>query len=460
MLFAIVDIETTGGNPLQGGITEIAALIHDGKKVIDTFHSLINPQQFIPGFITGLTGIDQEMVKDSPVFGEIAEEFFEFLKEKIFVAHNVNFDYTFVKEAFRKEGFSYEVQKLCTVKLSRKAFPGYKSYSLGRLCEHLNIRIDNRHRAMGDAKATAVLFGKIHEQSSDVIFHSLKKNSGELFLPPNISKEKYLELPESTGVYYFHDAKGKVIYVGKALDIRSRFKGHFSGTSKDKSKMDLKYEIHDISVEITGSEFLAYLIEMLEIKRLWPKYNKSQKFKSSVWGLVNYEDTNGFLRFQISKIASSINTVQQFDSHSEAWKFLMDNVGTFELCPKLSGMQKSNEACFDHKIQKCKGACCGQEDAESYNERVKLFLATIDQMSGSILIREKGRNAEEQAAMFFENGLFSGYAFISRTESISKLSEVFDILKKVKMIPESKYILRNFLGKIPMNNIMVIKEDF
>ncbi|MDO9554916.1 exonuclease domain-containing protein [Rhodonellum sp.] len=460
MLFAIVDIETTGGNPLQGGITEIAALIHDGNRVIDTFHTLINPQQFIPGFITGLTGIDQEMVKDSPIFAEIASEFFDFLKDKIFVAHNVNFDYTFIKEAFRKEGYVYDVQKLCTVKLSRKAFPGYKSYSLGRLCEHLNIRIENRHRAIGDAQATAILFGKIHGQNSDVISQSLKKNSGELFLPPNISIEKYLELPESTGVYYFHDAKGKVIYVGKALDIRSRFKGHFSGTSKDKAKMDLKYEIHDISVEVTGSEFLAYLIEMLEIKRLWPKYNKSQKFKSSNWGLVSYEDASGFLRFQISKVASAINTVQQFDSHSEAWKFLMDNVETFELCPKLSGMQKSNEACFDHKIQKCKGACCGKEQPDSYNERVQLFLSTIDELSGSILIREKGRNKEEQAAMFFENGLFSGYGFISHSESISKLSEVFDVLKKVKMIPESKYILKSFLGKIPMNNIMVIKEGF
>ncbi|ERM81280.1 hypothetical protein P872_10025 [Rhodonellum psychrophilum GCM71 = DSM 17998] len=460
MLFAIVDIETTGGNPLQGGITEIAALIHDGNRVIDTFHTLINPQQFIPGFITGLTGIDQEMVKDSPIFAEIAAEFFDFLKDKIFVAHNVNFDYTFIKEAFRKEGYVYDVQKLCTVKLSRKAFPGYKSYSLGRLCEHLNIRIENRHRAIGDAQATAILFGKIHGQNSDVISQSLKKNSGEMFLPPNISKEKYLELPESTGVYYFHDAKGKVIYVGKALDIRSRFKGHFSGTSKDKAKMDLKYEIHDISVEVTGSEFLAYLIEMLEIKRLWPKYNKSQKFKSSNWGLVSYEDASGFLRFQISKVASAINTVQQFDSHSEAWKFLMDNVETFELCPKLSGMQKSNEACFDHKIQKCKGACCGKEQPDSYNERVQLFLSTIDELSGSILIREKGRNKEEQAAMFFENGLFSGYGFISHSESISKLSEVFDVLKKVKMIPESKYILKSFLGKIPMNNIMVIKEGF
>lgn len=460
MLFAIVDIETTGGNPLQGGITEIAALIHDGNRVMDTFHTLVNPQQFIPGFITGLTGIDQEMVKNSPVFGEIAAELFEFLKGKIFVAHNVNFDYTFIKEAFRKEGYVYEVQKLCTVKLSRKAFPGYKSYSLGRLCEQLNIRIENRHRAIGDAEATAILFKKIYGVNNDVINLSLKKNNGELFLPPNISKEKYLELPESTGVYYFHDAKGKVIYVGKALDIRSRFKGHFSGTSKDKAKMDLKYEIHDISVELTGSEFLAYLIEMLEIKRLWPKFNKSQKFKSSNWALVSYEDTNGFLRFQISKVISAINTVQQFDSHSEAWKFLMDNVETFELCPKLSGIQKSNDGCFDYKIKKCKGACCGKEDVESYNYRVKEFLSSIDEMSGSILIREKGRNAEEQSAMFFENGLFSGYGFISHSESISKLSEVFDVLKKVKMIPESKYILRSFLGKIPMNNIMVIKESF
>jgi len=313
MEFVIVDIETTGGNPSQGGITEIAALAFDGEKIIDKFHTLINPERYIPNFITGLTGIDQNMVDGAPTFGEIAQELYDFLENRIFVAHNVNFDYSFIKEAFKNLGFEFSPMKLCTVRLSRKAFPGYGSYSLGRICEQLSIKIENRHRAFGDAEATTLLFQKIYSIMPEVIFETLKKNNGEAFLPPNISKEKYLQIPEKTGIYYFHDQKGQVIYVGKANNIRSRFKSHFSGNSQE--KMKLKSEIHDISWELTGSEFLAYLLETLEIKRIWPKFNRALKYKSSNWGLFQYEDNTGYIRFQVGKNSGSLKPIFEFDSH-------------------------------------------------------------------------------------------------------------------------------------------------
>lgn len=299
MEFVIVDIETTGGNPINGGITEIAALAYKDGKVIDQFHSLINPERYIPGFITGLTGIDQDMVENSPTFAELADELLDFLKGRVFVAHNVNFDYTFIRESFRQVGISYDSAKLCTVRLSRKVFPGLGSYSLGRICEQLQIKIENRHRAFGDAEATAILFDKIYSKDALIVHSSLKRNAGETFLPPNISKEKYMEIPEATGIYFFHDKNGQVIYVGKATNIRSRFKGHFSGNSKE--KINLKSEIHDVSWKLTGSEFLAFLLELLEIKNLWPKYNKALKYKSNNWALYSYEDNAGYLRFQVSK---------------------------------------------------------------------------------------------------------------------------------------------------------------
>jgi len=275
MKYVIVDIETTGGNPTHGGITEIAAILYDGNRVVDSFHSLIDPERMVPGFITGLTGIDNSMLEGAPKFSEIADELYDFLKGNVFVAHNVNFDYSFIREALKLAGIEYSAPKLCTVRLSRKAFPGFGSYSLGRICGHLSITIKERHRAMGDAEATVELFDKIIKSSPDVILQTLKKSGGESFLPPHISRQRFLEIPESTGIYYFHDKNGQVIYVGKANDIRSRFKGHFSSNSKD--KMPLYNEIHDISWELTGNEFLAFLLESLEIKRLWPKYNKALK---------------------------------------------------------------------------------------------------------------------------------------------------------------------------------------
>lgn len=459
MLFAIVDIETTGGNPTQGGITEIAALVHDGEKIVDQFHTLLNPERFIPGFITGLTGIDQQMVADAPTFEDIAHRLFEFLKDKVFIAHNVNFDYSFIREAFKNHGYTFDVPKLCTVRLSRKAFPGYRSYGLGRICEQLSIKIENRHRAYGDAAATAVLFERIYHTSPDLVLGSLKKNNGEAFLPLNISKEQYIKIPESTGVYYFHDAKGQVIYVGKALNIRSRFKGHFSGNTLDSEKTKLRAEIHDVSWEITGSEFLAYLFELLEIRRLWPKYNRAQKFKASSWGLYQYEDSQGFIRFQIGKSTKGLLPLIQFDNHAEGWKFLMDKITEFQLCPKLSGIQKVPNECYDVKIGLCKGACCDQEESLTYNKRAKEFIGILRQHSGNIIIKDKGRTASEETALYFENGIFSGYGFFSKEEDLRTDTEIMDQINKVKQYPDSKYILRSFLSKIPIDQIKMIKSE-
>ncbi|HOO84978.1 MAG TPA: 3'-5' exonuclease [Prolixibacteraceae bacterium] len=157
-MYAIVDIETTSGSHKTGKITEIAIYIHDGEKIIDSFVSLVNPECFIPEYITRLTGIDNKMVATSPKFYELAKKIVEITENKIFVAHNVNFDYNFIQKEFKELGYNYNRQKLCTVKLSRKYLPGFRSYSLGNLCDELNIEIKGRHRAGGDAYATTKLF--------------------------------------------------------------------------------------------------------------------------------------------------------------------------------------------------------------------------------------------------------------------------------------------------------------
>lgn len=454
MEFVIVDIETTGGNPSQGGITEIAALVFDGEMILERFHTLINPERFIPSFITGLTGISQEMVEAAPRFEEIADDLWDLLKNRVFVAHNVNFDYSFIREAFKSSGKDFNAPKLCTVRLSRKAFPGFGSYGLGRICEQLSIEISQRHRAFGDAEATSVLFKKIYQSQPDLIFQSLKKGKGEQFLPPHINQEKYRDIPEATGIYFFHDKNGQVIYVGKALNIKGRFKSHFSGNSKE--KLQLKSEIHDISWELTGSEFLAFLLETLEIKRLWPKFNRALKYKSSNWALFQYEDGQGFIRFQISKNNGKISNLIEFDTHSEAWKFILDKTEEFELCPKLTGIQKTPLACYDYKIGKCEGACCDLESAKVYNKKAEKFIATLLTDKGSVLIRDKGRSADENCALFFENGIFKAFGFISQEEFLSNNEEIVGRLQSVKHIPETKYILRSFIPKIHERNIIPI----
>src|SRR5690349_15237634 len=184
-MYAIVDIETTGGYAANNGITEVAIVLHNGKEVEGRYQTLINPFQRIPNFITALTGINQSMVTDAPGFPEQAGNIHRLLADRIFVAHNVNFDYSFLKHQLQEVGFDLNTRKLCTVRLSRKVFPGLQSYSLGSLCRHFNIPITQRHRAGGDVDATALLFEHLVRNGAQPFIERLLKRSKEQSLPPH-----------------------------------------------------------------------------------------------------------------------------------------------------------------------------------------------------------------------------------------------------------------------------------
>ncbi len=157
-MFAIVDIETTGNNYKYGKITEIAIYQHNGIEITGSFSTFIKPETDIPYFITKITGITNKMVERAPRFYEVAGTIAEMTAGRTFVAHNVTFDYNFLKEEFKRLSYNYQRKTLCTVKLSRKFLKGYKSYSLGEICSELGIEINGRHRAAGDALATVRLF--------------------------------------------------------------------------------------------------------------------------------------------------------------------------------------------------------------------------------------------------------------------------------------------------------------
>lgn len=449
-MYAIVDIETTGGFSPQNRIIEIAVVFHDGEKITGHYETLLDPGRNIPGFITGLTGIDADMLEGAPSFSEIAADLLAMLEDKVFVAHNVGFDFSFVKDAFEKEGITYKSKRLCTVRLSRKIFPGHRSYSLGRICEAKGIVVNDRHRALGDAWATALLFGQLIKSDQEGhIQKSLFGRNKELTLPPHISLKTFQELPQSTGVYYFHDKNGQVIYVGKAINIQNRFTGHFTG----KSKVSLKSEIYDVSFELTGSELLALMMEVMEIKRLWPKYNRAMKNKSVSWGIFLYEDRQGYLRFQVNKVIPGLKPLFSFNNHADAWHFLTEKVTAFDLCPKLSGIQKTPGACYDHQFDKCAGACCGKESSTDYNLKVEQCLATVRLLDSKVLIKDTGRTPAEETVMYFENGFLSAFGFIDKALITASNYEILDYLKPVKKVAETSYLLNAYLEKVPKKNI-------
>ena len=266
MEFAVVDLETTGGDARHGRVIEVAIYIFDGTKIIDNYSTLVNPGIKVPPFITQLTGISNEMLVDAPVFEEISDKVHDLTNDRVFVAHNVGFDYSFLRNEFKKLNRNFIRKRLCTVRLTRSIFPGLKSYSLGKLTGQFDIPIENRHRAFGDARATTALLK--HLISCDLhgaVEESLKRFSKEAILPPNLPREDFDELPEEPGVYYFHDHAGKVIYVGKARSLRDRVTSHFMDNEVSGKSRLFKSEIFNISYELCGNDLIDLLLESHEI---------------------------------------------------------------------------------------------------------------------------------------------------------------------------------------------------
>ena len=419
-MYAIVDIETTGGYAGNHRITEIAIYHHDGMRVTNHYHTLINPGRSIPQFITGLTGINYEMVKESPSFAEVADEVHEQLKGRVFVAHNAHFDYSFLKNEFEEVGISWSAKKLCTVRLGRKIIPGLGSYSLGRMAASLGVEIHNRHRAGGDAEATSRIFDLLLKRDTGgAIEKALKRNSGETILPPNLPKEDFDGLPAKAGVYYFMDARGHVIYVGKAVNIKKRIAGHFTGTAREWNRSNIRNEIHHIRYELTGSELIALILESQEIGRLWPKYNLAQKQRTEVWGVYGYEDRAGYLRFGISVVKRGTRPLIIFSSKGDAWNFMWEKVREFDLCPKLSGLQLAKGLCFSYQTGECKGACMGVVPPGQYNKRTRAATGSFSGPANSLAIIGKGRKNNERSLVLVENGAYIGHGFIHKHEALA-----------------------------------------
>lgn len=363
MEFAIVDIETTGGHAAGNCITEVAIFIHNGERVTEHFESLVNPNAHIPYYITALTGITNEMVSNAPEFSFLAKRIFELLNGRVFIAHAVNFDYSFLTNTLNFYGFELKCRKLCTVRLSRKVFPGLPSYSLGNLCSSLDIPLFNRHRAGGDAKATVKIFEKILKEDREVIFRSLKKGSKEQALPPNLPREEYEQLPHLPGVYYFLNKKGKVIYVGKAADIKKRITAHFSNNSPAKQKGEFMRHVFHFHYTVCASESVALALETKEIKRLWPSLNRAQKGYTPVYGIISYIDQSGYFRMAIKKIARKTEIYIPVQSVIEGHDVLRSMASEHSLCLRLSGISKSAFRC---KEEEC---VCHSESIEQYNKR-------------------------------------------------------------------------------------------
>ncbi len=461
--YAIIDIETTGGNPSRDKITEIAIVIHDGEQVIDQFESLINPERYIPAGITELTGITQEMVDQAPKFYEVARQIVELTQGAVFVAHNVRFDYGFIKKEFSRLGYAYTRKQLCTVRMSRKTFPGLRSYSLGNLIHHFNISIDQRHRAMGDAKATVQLFEYIleEERDSSEIKDMINLGIKESLLPPGIDINKIHSLPETCGVYYLHDDLGNVAYVGKSINIKKRVADHFSNLNKKGSKVHKV--VRDISYEETGSELIALLLESYEIKRLQPPINRAQRRTTFPYIMFAWKDENGYLRFTTDKVKlkerKNLRIIGEYPSIASARSRLGLVNEEFELCGKLTGKEKGSGACFSFHLKQCQGACIGQESPEEYNQKVEEAIPYLGiAFDEDFILIDEGRHEQERAVVLVENNRFQGFGFISTENGYQDIEELRTAIDPYPHTPENLGIIQRYLSK-GKKDVQVLKLE-
>ncbi|MFD2891426.1 exonuclease domain-containing protein [Flavobacterium chuncheonense] len=451
-MYAILDIETTGGQYNEEGITEIAIYKFDGHEVVDQFISLVNPEKPIQPFVVNLTGINNAMLRSAPKFYEVAKRIVEITDGCILVAHNASFDYRILRMEFRRLGFDYKKSTLCTVELSKKLIPEQPSYSLGKLVRSLGIPIADRHRASGDAMATVKLFKLLlaKDVEKEIVKSFVKTEVKSGLLPKLLDIVE--SLPSKTGIYYIHNEKGDIIYIGKSKNIKKRVNQHFTGTSRKSKK--IQNEVYTVTFEETGSELIALLKESEEIKINKPIYNRAQRKTLFGWALYTQKTPNGYISLKIEKADGRKKEITSFTSLEEGKKILFKMTEQYHLCQKINGLYNTKKSCFQYDTKQCYGACIEKESPEDYNKRVDNFITENSFANNNMVIIDKGRSHDERSATLIENGIYKGYCFYSLNFQVNNIDILRNIIIPMQSNRDTKNIIQRYLRKHKVQKVL------
>ena len=412
---------------------------------------MVNPEIPIQPFVIKLTGINNEMLRSAPKFYEVAKRIIEITNDCVLVAHNTAFDYRILRTEFRRLGFDFNKQTLCTVELSQKLLPEQPSHSLGKLVRALGIPIADRHRASGDALATLKLFQLLLAKDTEksIVKELIKKEILKGVTPKLYSIIE--SVTSKTGVYYIHNEEGKIIYIGKSKNIKKRINQHFTGV--DKKSIKIQSQVFKVTFEETGSELIALLKESEEIKIHKPIFNRAQRKNLFNIALHAEEDKNGYLNLKLQKADGRKKEITSFTSMQEAKNTLFRITADYQLCQKLTGLYDSNEACFQYKIKECDGACIYEITPEVYNLRVSSFISKNTFEDQNMILKDKGRTIHERSAVLIENGIYKGYAFYDLNYQIQKI----EILKNIIIPMQNNRDVRNIIqSQIRKNKLLKI----
>ena len=444
-MYAILDIETTGGQFNEEGITEIAIYKFDGHEVVDQFISLVNPEIPIQPFVVKLTGINNEMLRLAPKFFEVAKRIIEITQDCIIVAHNASFDYRILRTEFRRLGYDFQAKTLCTVELAKIVIPEQPSYSLGKLVRALGIPMADRHRASGDALATVKLFKMLLDKdlNKEIVAAHIKFEIQKGIAPKLL--DIVASLPAKIGVYYIHDEQGKLIYIGKSRNIKKRINQHFTGTTTKCKK--IQTEVYTVTYDETGSELIALLKESEEIKINKPMLNRAQRKSIFQFALYAEKDEKGYLNLKLQKADARKKEITSFASLQEAKNALFRITAHYHLCQKYTGLYITKNECFQYKIKECDGACIGKILPEEYNQRVQDFIEKNSFEDNNMILVDRGRNGSEHSAVLIENGIYKGYAFYDLNYQITNIEILKNILVPMQNNRDTRNIIQAYIRK-------------
>jgi DNA polymerase-3 subunit epsilon len=429
--FAVVDIETTGLFHQGHGITEVSVVLVEKGTIKPLYNRLFNPGREVPASIEAITGISTKMISGAPPIEDSIDELAEILKDKIFVAHNVNFDYQFLKAVFDKSDKPFRYKRLCTLRYARKVFPKFTSHRLGELCRKLGIVNKAEHRALGDAMATSELLLQLLEKDQDAIILKKLLGRGEhhLVLPANLDEQEVLDLPDLPGVYYMYGVEPKPIYIGKAKSLKKRVISHFTSSGSTRRKQLFQRQVHRLEYRVTDSEYHALLLEDAEIKKHWPRYNQAQKERTKAIAVVPYTDRSGKKRLAfVNKPITELDVLAWFNSLHTAKSWLYKAFIEFGINPQRAGLPLSEE--FELLED--------QEEADAFEAFVQ---RCFSEKSRSFALIE----ATSKRYALIKEGRYRGYGKMS--EKPNQNLEYFE--NKLEAAPDSsaaRAVIRNMLA--------------
>jgi DNA polymerase III subunit epsilon len=452
-IYAILDIETTGGQFNEEGITEIAIYKYNGHEVVDQFISLVNPEKPIQPFVVKLTGINNAMLRSAPKFYEVAKRIIEITEGCIVVAHNSSFDYRILRNEFDRLGYKFVRQTICTVELSKKLIPEQTSYSLGKLVRSLGIPVTDRHRASGDALATVKLFKLLLSKDStkEIVKEYIKTEVKPGMAPKLLDIVE--NLPNKVGIYYIHNEKGDLIYIGKSKNIKNRINQHFTG--KTSKCLKIQTQVFAVTYEETGSELIALLKESEEIKINKPIHNRAQRKTLFNWALYSEKTKEGYTALKVEKSDGRKKEITSFTSLQEGKTALFKITEKYQLCQKINGIYDTKKSCFQYDIKQCFGACIGKENSEDYNKRVKDFIKNNSFESNNMVIIDKGRTHDERSAILIEKGIYKGYCFYDLNYQISNIEILRNLIIPMQNNRDTRSIIQSYMRK--NKNLKIVK---